>query len=370
MPNGQQVKVGVVGMGKMGVSHLAIINAQPGVRLTAICDSSKFVVGAVAKQMDVAGYSDYERMLEKADLDAVIIATPSKLHGPMVARALDKGLHVFCEKPFCMDAEEGAALAERARQLNRVAQVGYHNRFVGSFREVKRLISAGVIGQLTHIHAEAAGAVVLQPQSGGWRSQREQGGGCLYDYAAHPLNLVNWLVGVPRTVDSAILSSIFSADTDDAVYGTFRYENGPSVQLAVNWSDPSVRKMTTRLTIWGTAGRLYADRQEIQLFLRDDLGPPPEGYTTGWNVVYTTELTEPVGFYLRGEEYSAQLESWVDAIQNGRTDVENSFASAVETDLTIAMIVDRAQASGPDERGPIVTAKSPGLFKKFIGLRK
>ena len=78
-----------------------------------------------------------------------------------------------------------------------VTQVGYHNRFVGAFQEVKRLLDAGAIGEVTHVLGEAYGPVVLKPKGGTWRSQRTEGGGCLYDYAAHVLDLVNWYIGEP-----------------------------------------------------------------------------------------------------------------------------------------------------------------------------
>lgn len=131
--------------------------------------------------------------------------------------------------------------------------------------------------------AEAYGAVVTKPKGSSWRTQRAQGGGCLYDYAAHPINLVTWLFGAPATVAGAALVPVFLAETDDQVHGTLRYGGGLTAQVSVDWTDTSVRKMTTRLTLWGTAGRLYADRQEIQLFLRDDVGALPDGYTAGWN---------------------------------------------------------------------------------------
>ncbi len=78
-----------------------------------------------------------------------------------------------------------------------VTQVGYHNRFVGAFREVKRLLDAGAIGTVTHVLAEAYGPVVLKAKGSTWRSRRAEGGGCLYDYAAHPLNLLTWYFGEP-----------------------------------------------------------------------------------------------------------------------------------------------------------------------------
>ena len=130
------VRVGVVGMGKMGLSHLSVINAHPDVEVTAICDSATYVLDVLGKYTGLVGFTDYEKMLAEAGLDAVLIATPSVLHAPMVRAALNKGLHVFYEKPFCLSEADGAALARLATEKQRVCQVGYHNRFVGSFREV------------------------------------------------------------------------------------------------------------------------------------------------------------------------------------------------------------------------------------------
>ena len=106
--------------------------------------------------------------------------------------ALDRGLHVFCEKPLCLDPAESAELTTLADSKRLVTQVGYHNRYVGAFAEVKRLLDLGAIGRVSHLLAEAYGPVVLKPQGATWRSQKGQGGGSLYDYAAHPLNLLNW----------------------------------------------------------------------------------------------------------------------------------------------------------------------------------
>lgn len=360
------VRVGVVGMGKMGLSHLSVINAHPGVAVAAICDSTKYVLDVLGKYTGLATYTDYATMLAEVELDAVLIATPSAAHAGMVRAALDRDLHVFCEKPFCLDPDEGAALAAIATAKGLICQVGYHNRFIGAFREVKRLIDAGAIGRVTHVLAEAYGAVVTKPKGSSWRTQRAQGGGCLYDYAAHPINLVTWLFGAPATVSGAALVPVFSAETDDQVYGTLRWDGGLTAQVSVDWTDTSVRKMTTRLTMWGTAGRLYADRQEIQLFVRDD-AEKPAGYDPGWNTRYTTELSEPVDFYLRGEEYSAQIDGWIAAIGGGT--LENDFASAVETDRTLAMFIANDGAVEASYRAPAPAAAKPGLVGKLMGRR-
>jgi len=215
--------------------------------------------------------------------------------------------------------------------------------------------------------AEAYGAVVTKPKGSSWRTQRAQGGGCLYDYAAHPINLVTWLFGAPATVAGAALVPVFLAETDDQVHGTLRYDGGLTAQVSVDWTDTSVRKMTTRLTLWGTAGRLYADRQEIQLFLRDDVGALPDGYTAGWNTRYTTELSESVDFYLRGEEYSAQIDGWIAAIGGGV--LENDFASAVETDRTLAMFIANDGAVGANFRAAPAAAVKTGMIGKLMGRR-
>lgn len=356
------MRVAVVGLGKMGLSHLSMIKAHPDVELAAICDSSGYVLGVLNKYTGVPIFSDYTEMLDQAGLDAVLIATPSRAHADMVRAALDRGLHVFCEKPFTLSGQDSDDLAALADERGLITQVGYHYRYVGAFHEVKRLIDAGAIGEVTHVLGEAYGPVVLKPKGGTWRSQRSEGGGCLYDYAAHPLNLVNWYLGEPTGVGGTVLNKIFSKEIDDEVFSTLYFTGGRTAQLSVNWSDESQRKMTTRITIWGTAGRIFADRQECQVFLRDTADPPP-GYTVGWNVKYTTDLTEPVQFYVRGEEYSAQLEDFVSRIRHQRAEGVNDFRSAAVTDRAIAlMVADARTGASTVSATPSAVATAPGRF--------
>jgi predicted dehydrogenase len=218
-------------------------------------------------------------------------------------------------------------------------------------------MDSGAIGQVTHVLAEAYGPVVLRPRGTGWRTQATAGGGCLYDYAAHPLNLLTWYLGSPRGIGGTVLQRIFSSDTDDAVYCTLYY-GGASAQLSVSWSEDSYRKMTTTMTIVGTAGRIHADRQECRAYIRD-AERVPAGYSRGWNVRYTTGLTPPVWFYVRGEEYSAQLDYFVQCIEQGRVGGNvNSFAEALVTDTAIAMMLADA-ATGPSIASTDAPAESP-----------
>lgn len=342
------IKVAVAGLGKMGLSHLAMIRTHPDVDLVAVCDSSRYVLDVLSKHTGVTTFTDYEVMLNTAQPDAVIIATPSYLHAVMSRAALTRGIHVFCEKPLFLDPADGAELTALADERHIITQVGYHNKFVGAFQEVKRLLDLGALGEVTDALAEAYGPVVLKPAGRSWRSSRESGGGCLYDYAAHPLDLLTWYMGEPEAVSGSALQTIFSREADDAVVSTLLYGGHHTAQLRANWSDESQRKMTTKISLWGTGGRIYADRQEIQVFLRGT-EPIPDGYTEGWTVKYTTELSNAPWFYLRGEEYSGQLDTFVRRVIEHRLDGVNTFASASATDRVIDLIA--RDAAGLPPRG-------------------
>lgn len=331
------IKAGIVGLGKMGLSHYAIINMHPQVDLVAVCDSSRFMLSALERHAkDQTFYSDYKKMIAEQELDCILVSTPTVTHADIVRYALEHNIHVFVEKPFCLTPAEGREMVALAKRHNRVNQVGYHNRFVAAFGEVKRLVEEGAIGDVYHFGAEAYGPVVLRPPNASWRYERAQGGGCLYDYASHAINLVTYLFGLPSHATGTVLQKIFSRDVEDAVYATLAYGDGKSGQLSVNWSDDTYRKMTTRLTIWGTRGKIYADRQQCGVYLRDAGGV--EDLTQGWNLRYTTELTKPVEYYLRGEEYTAQLWYFVQKILEGVPDNVNSFESALQTDEVIELL--------------------------------
>jgi predicted dehydrogenase len=350
------IRMGVVGLGKMGLSHLAMVRALPDVEVVAVVDSAGYVLDVLGKYTGLATFGDLDAALDAVELDAIVIATPTRFHAPMVRAALERGIDVFCEKPLCLTAAESRELAALALERELVTQVGYHNRFVGTFGEIKRLLDAGAIGRVTHFLAEAYGPVVLRPKGSTWRSRRSEGGGCLYDYAAHPLDLLSWYAGPPRAVGGTVLGSVFSQDTEDEVFASLYYDDGSSAQLSVNWSDESYRKMTTQVTILGSMGRVHADRQELQVYLRDDAAIP-DGYRAGWTTVNTTQLTEPVGFYLRGEEYSAQLEAFAERIAARQVEGLNDFASAAVTDRALELLTIDA-ARGPttrdDELAPVV----------------
>ena len=331
------IRIGIVGAGKMGLSHFAIANALPGATVVAVCDTSRYVLSVLRKYTGVATYTAYEDMIDEARLDCVIIATPSATHFECARYALERNLHLFVEKPLTLSPNESRALADLATQRQRVNQVGFHYRFLGTFQEARRLVRTGAIGTVASIHGTAVGQVVLQGQNSTWRARRIEGGGCLHDYACHVVDLMNFLVGPPSRVESARMQTIFSNDVEDTVSAVFAYRNGMTGSLETNWSDETVRKMTTTVTIHGTEGTLVADRQELKVQL--SRGRSFEDYQEGGNTRSITGLQKPVRFYLRGEEYTAQIDAFFEAVRSGDLAHENSFASACEADRVLDLII-------------------------------
>ena len=335
------IRAGIIGLGKMGISHCAIVNAHPDVKLVAVCDTSKFILSAIKKYSGFECFTDYKKMIDKCDLDCLIVGSPTKYHASMVNYAMERDIHVFCEKPLCLNPEEGRSMVALAEKKGLVNQVGYHNRFIGTFQETKRLLEKGVIGEVYHFHGEAYGPVVLKEKGATWRSDRHIGGGCLYDYASHVINLIEFLLGPSEGTGGTVLKNIYSKNVDDAVYSTLKYNNGLSGQISVNWSDESYRKMSTQITVLGKNGKIIANSQECKIYLRER--NQEEGLEKGWNMRYITDVTMPVAFNLRGEEYSAQIDYFIECVKQNKTENINSFASALQTNIVIDRLLKDAE---------------------------
>lgn len=333
--------IGIVGLGKMGISHFGILKAHPKVNLCAISDPAKMVSWGLNKYTGVNTYSKFEKMIAKENLDAVLLATPTKFHAEHIRIALENNLHVFVEKPFCLNAEDSVEVTLKAKEKGLVTQVGYHNRFIGTFLRAKEIIDNGFIGDIYNIHGESYGPVITKKQKESWRSQKSEGGGCVYDYSSHVINLMQFFVGKAPKVESAILQNIYSVGTEDAVFASFLYENNMTGRLTVNWSDETYRKMVTSVTIMGTEGKIVVNAQELRVYLKNDV--VDKSLEKGWNVSYLTDHSLPVEFYLRGEEYSAQIDSFVGAIETNNVNNVNSFATALDTDITISEIFSVAK---------------------------
>ncbi|EFI35305.1 oxidoreductase domain protein [Desulfonatronospira thiodismutans ASO3-1] len=333
------INTAVIGLGKMGISHCAIINAHPKFNLVAVSDTSSLLLRAIEKFSSFKPYSDYRKMIEQNVLDAVFVATPTNMHADMVMFALENKVHIFCEKPLGLNVTQSKDMADKVKKYKLIGQVGYHNRFLSTFNYMKKLLNKSLIGDIYHFTGEAYGPVVVKAENKKtWRSRKSEGGGCLFDYASHVINLIEYVFDNIQTVDSVMLKKVFSTSIEDAVYASLTLTNAISGTLSVNWSEETYRKMSTSLKAWGTKGKIIADAQEIKIYLKTQSSE--FGLEKGWNTRYITDFTADSGFYLRGEEYSAQVDYFDYSIKNNLQDNINSFDQAYKTDLVIDLMVN------------------------------
>ena len=258
-------------------------------------------------------------------------------------------------------------MSAAAESKGLVNQVGYHNRFLATFTEAKRIIESGALGELYHVQGEAYGPVVLGETGRTWRTEKGRGGGCLYDYASHVINLLQYIVGSPTHVGGVVLDNIYSRHVNDAVYATLYYGNRMRGQLSVNWSDETYRKMSTLVTFLGKTGKIIADATECKVYLRSD--SDARDMEKGWSIKYLTDLTPQVQYYLRGEEYTLQIDHFIECIMNRSLANRSSFRSAQETDLVIEMLSNSADGAPVMNSVPKhERAEKPGFWRRALNV--
>ncbi len=332
------IKLGIIGAGRMGITHYSIINSSPDVEITAVADPSGLILTMIDKYLPVKTFKDYNDMFEKAQIDAVLVCTPPVLHYIITKKAIEMGIHVFVEKPFTTKFNQASELAQLCANTNLTNQVGYVNRFNQVFIKAQEFINEGLIGKVIRFKSEMFSSTLTKSEnSSNWRATREGGGGVLFEMASHAINLVNFLVGVPDKVVGSALNSIHSKEVEDTASTTFLYNNGIIGTLYVNWCDTSYRKPTNKIEIFGLGGRILADQHSLKIFLNE----PNEKHKLrkGWNTLYITDIFKPVPFYVRGNEFTSQLYHFVDSIL-GKTEKNIcSFSDGADTLEIIESII-------------------------------
>jgi myo-inositol 2-dehydrogenase/D-chiro-inositol 1-dehydrogenase len=196
-----KVRIGSVGLGRLGARHAENIATKiPNAQLVALCDLDAEKLKATAEALQVKHtFSDFDAMIECEDIDAVVIVSPSALHTEQIQRALDKGKHVFSEKPLGTTVEQ-CRLAEKAVERNpdKVFMLGFMRRFDESYRYAKEKVDAGEIGKPILFRAYGqdpekfiAGSIAFAAHSGG----------VFLDMAVHDIDLARWFVkSEPKSV--------------------------------------------------------------------------------------------------------------------------------------------------------------------------
>lgn len=340
------INIGIIGFGRMGLTHYSIINSHPNVVIKAIADSSSLILTLMKKYIDgLQTYTDYNELFENEKLDATIICTPPALHYSVAMKAAEKGIHVFSEKPFTTKWAQADELATIFDQKQLVNQVGYVNRFNDIFQAVKEYIQAGVIGDVIRFKSEMYSRTITKSDEGKtWRDSRENGGGAIFEVASHAIDLVNFIVGKPDKITGSSLTQIYSSNVEDAVNATFLYKNGISGTLNVNWSDESCRKPTNKIEFFGLKGKILADQHSFKIYLKSEY--TDYNLREGWNTRYITDVFKPVPFYVRGNEFTSQLYKFVESLINIDIKPPCSFRDAANTLEVIEAIFNDYDQNG------------------------
>lgn len=223
-----QFRVAVVGCGAISPLHVkGILNA--GQNLCALCD---ILPERAEKIKEASGlsetrvYTDYLAMLDTEKPDAVHICTPHHLHAPMVVAALEREIHVLCEKPIAINEEQLAELHRAVGASHAQLGVCHQNRYEPNMLRLKELCRDGV--------RAAFGTVVWQRnesyyRSAAWRGTlKEEGGGVMINQALHTLDILQWISGFPKSVVAHVYNDSLKGviEVEDTATACFECESG------------------------------------------------------------------------------------------------------------------------------------------------
>lgn len=191
----EQKKLGVclIGCGRAGMIHARNYkNKVENARMVACVDAVEAAAKAAAEEMGITKYyTDYHAILNDPEVDAVVVVAPTDLHKQIVVDCAAAGKHIFCEKPMAMTVEECDEMIAACQKHNVKLQIGFMRRFDASFREAKRLVDSGAIGEVVQIHSNTRGPSKPRP----WMYDIKMSNGILAEVNSHDIDAVRWMAG-------------------------------------------------------------------------------------------------------------------------------------------------------------------------------
>ncbi|MFM0737139.1 Gfo/Idh/MocA family oxidoreductase [Paraburkholderia xenovorans] len=264
MTSAARLRVGVVGLGRLGKRHAENLAYRvPGAALVAACSPVEDELTWARENLpEPRLYDDYGALLADREVDAVWLVTPSSLHAQQIVDALQAGKHVFCEKPLSLDVGEcERVLAEAARYPHLQATIGFMRRFDPSYRDAFDKIEAGVIGRPFLVRSQTTDK---NDEDGFFVRFAATSGGIFLDCTVHDIDVARWLLGKPRA------KRVFAAGAVALHEGLREYgdvDNGVAIcefeggQLAMFYaSRTQAHGNDTHSEVIGTAGALAIGR--------------------------------------------------------------------------------------------------------------
>jgi len=218
------MRVGLIGLGMMGSTHLrnyiAMKEAGEGVELVAICDvdeaklkAGEATVGnleATAESFDLTPYTCYtcmEEMIKNENLDFVDICLPTHLHAPASIKAMEMGVHVFCEKPMARSSKGCEEMIAASKRTGKKLMIGHVLRYWDVYVFAKDYIDRNVFGKVIGGYFYRGGTTPIWSWEN-WLLNNEYSGGCLLDQHIHDVDTIVWMFGLPKAVSTAGINII------------------------------------------------------------------------------------------------------------------------------------------------------------------
>jgi predicted dehydrogenase len=299
-----ELRIGVIGAGKMGAFHVESWERIAGVRLVAVADPDEAAARARIGRRPIESFRDHRLLLAHAEVDAVCVCAPSEHHARIALDAIDAGRHVLVEKPIATALEDGLRMAAAAREAEVKLMVGHVERFNPAVGKLAELIARGAIGRVFRVHATRVGPLPA----------RIQDTGVAIDLATHDLDIMQFVLGRDITSIYADGSRCVHPTQEDMIACLLRFgEDGPWGLLDVNWLTPEKRR---ELTVIGEGGMLSASYLTQDVWLTEAVGA-----STAWS-----ELAR-----IRGEAEGAAVRFALPRVEPLQRELE-AFARCVVED--------------------------------------
>jgi predicted dehydrogenase len=230
-----ELLVGVIGLGH-GANHARVLHELPGARLTAVCDLDQDRLAAAAQGRQIQAYTEYERMLDKEKLDAVVVAVPAKLHEAVTLCAIQAGCSVLVEKPLAPSVVEARRLISASEAASVTLMPGHIERFNPAVIELKKRLAAGDIGVPLSLSSRRMGPIVIRTLGPDVN--------VVYDTAIHDIDILRYLLTAEVERVFAETRCDLGLPFEDSVNALLRLSaqlearhsgGGPTATIDANW---------------------------------------------------------------------------------------------------------------------------------------
>ncbi len=254
----REISVGLVGCGRIGIKHAKILSngEVPTLNLVAVCDVNESKSIEFSRLFGVQSFHSTDEMLKSKELDLVIVATHTGDHFSTAKAVLENGINVVIEKPITLRREQGEQLVDLAKKKNSRVFVVMQNRMNPAIQFAHRLLLENAIGRIRAVSVEVFWKRDRSYyEADDWRGTWDKDGGALLNQAIHHLDIVQWLFGMPISVQAVGGKFENPRSALDTVFAILQFDGGEVCSFQVCTATQPT-DIGTSLTILGSHGNI------------------------------------------------------------------------------------------------------------------